>query len=292
MLVSGIGKAMGDLQTCPPLDWGTKTHVMGVINVSPDSFSGDGLGDNPDAIVKQAIAFQEAGATIIDVGGESTRPPGLYPGSKRISVEVELQRVVPIVRLLRSELDIPISIDTYKSQVAEAAVSEGASIINDIWGLKFDPMIANVAAKSDAYIVLMHNKDEARYKDLIPEMKLSLKESIDKALKAGVSSKKIILDPGIGFGKTAEHNLEILRHLDEFSSLGKPILVGSSRKSTIGLVLKLPVDDRLEGSAATVALAISKGADIVRVHDVKAMARVAKMSDAIVRGWNRTSADN
>jgi len=283
---------MGDFQTCPPFDWGAKTHVMGVINVSPDSFSGDGLGDNPDAILKQAIAFQNAGATIIDVGGESTRPPGLYSGSKPISVRDELQRVLPIIKLLRSELQIPISIDTYKSQVAEAAVFEGASIINDIWGLKFDPMIANVAAKSDAYLVLMHNQDKPVYKDLITDIKLSLEESIGKALIAGVSSDKLILDPGIGFGKTAEHNLEVLRRLDEFTSLGKPILVGSSRKSTIGLVLDLPVDERIEGSAATVALAISRGADIVRVHDVKAMVRVAKMSDAIVRGWNRASGDN
>ncbi|MBI2856241.1 MAG: dihydropteroate synthase [Chloroflexi bacterium] len=262
------------------LEWGRRTYVMGIINVTPDSFSGDGLGYDIDAALEQALRFQEDGADIIDVGGESTRP-----GSIPVNAPEEKRRLVPVIERLARELRIPISVDTYKPEVAAEALAAGASMINDVWGLKHDPALATLAAHQGVPIVLMHNQRDTTYTDLVPDVLASLKASVDLALEAGVSPDNIILDPGIGFGKTAKHNLEMLRRLEELKALGHPLLVGTSRKSTIGLVLDLPVEERLEGTAATVALAIARGADIVRVHDVKAMARVARMSDAIVRGW-------
>ncbi|MDA1348342.1 MAG: dihydropteroate synthase [Chloroflexi bacterium] len=267
--------------------WGTKTYVMGVVNVTPDSFSGDGIGGDVEAAVRQALRFQEWGADIIDVGGESTRPGSIYEGAGPISEQDELARAIPVVEAIAVELDIPVSIDTYKARVAEAAVAAGAQMINDIWGFTRDPEMRHVAAETGVPVVLMHNQDHTDYDDLVPNVINGLRELAERAVDAGVDLQNIVLDPGMGFGKTADHNLEILRRLAEFRTLNRPLLVGMSRKSTIGYVLDLPVDDRVEGTAATVALSIANGADIVRVHDVKEMARVARMSDAVVRGWSQ-----
>ena len=268
-------------------EWGSRTYVMGVINVTPDSFSGDGLGTDVDAASQQAISFQEWGADIIDVGGESTRPPSIYSGAKPVSMDEELSRVIPAIEALAKVVRIPISIDTYRAGVARAAIAAGASMINDVWALQRDPDIASVAAEADVPVVLMHNQEGTDYDDLVPDVIESLRRVTDMAVTAGVALDKVHLDPGMGFGKTAEQNLEILRRLDEFDELGMPLLVGISRKSTIGYVLDLPPDQRVEGTAAAVALSIAGGADIVRVHDVKEMVRVARMSDAIVRGWKQ-----
>ena len=267
--------------------WGTKTYVMGVVNVTPDSFSGDGIGGDVEAAVRQALRFQEWGADIIDVGGESTRPGSIYEGAGPISEQDELARAIPVVEAIAVELDIPVSIDTYKARVAEAAVAAGAQMINDIWGFTRDPEMRHVAAETGVPVVLMHNQDHTDYDDLVPNVINGLRELAERAVDAGVDLQNIVLDPGMGFGKTADHNLEILRRLAEFRTLNRPLLVGMSRKPTIGYVLDLPVDDRVEGTAATVALSIANGADIVRVHDVKEMARVARMSDAVVRGWSQ-----
>lgn len=260
---------------------------MGVVNVTPDSFSGDGLGQDIEAAVEQATRFQAEGADIIDIGGESTRPASLYANAGPISASEELARVIPIIEALAPVLDIPISIDTYKSEVAQAALRAGASMINDVWGFRRDPEMAGVAADAGVPVVLMHNQAHTRYDDVVPDVIRELGKMQDTALAAGVARENIILDPGMGFGKTAGHNLEILRRLQEFEALGAPLLVGMSRKSTIGYVLDLPVEERLEGTAATVALSVAFGADIVRVHDVREMTRVAKMSDAVVRGWSQ-----
>lgn len=276
--------------------WGERTYIMGVINVSPESFSGDGLTE-VTAAVEQGRQFVEEGAHMLDVGGQSTRPvygagieadltagdPGL--ASSELSVDEEVRRVVPVVQGLAAELDVPISVDTYKPEVARQALQAGASIVNDVWGLKFDPSLAEVAAEHGAPIVIMHNQRGTDYRDLMEEVRASLERSVEQALAAGVTAENIIVDPGYGFGKLPAHNFEVLRRLGAIKDMGYPVLVGTSRKSSIGLVLGLPVDDRVEGTAATVAIAIANGADIVRVHDVKAMVRVARMSDAIVRGW-------
>ncbi len=265
--------------------WGERTHIMGVINVTPDSFSGDGIGGDVDAALKLARSFEDWGAHIIDVGGESTRPPYVYEGAKPTSLDEELSRVIPVIRALSSEVSIPLSVDTYKARVASAALEAGAAMINDVWAFQRDPDMARVASEAGVPVVLMHNQEHTRYRDLLPDIINRLRQLRDEAVIAGVPIEKIILDPGMGFGKTAQHNLEILRRLDEFLELERPLLIGMSRKSTIGRVLNLPPNERVEGTAATVALSIAKGADIVRVHDVKEMARVARMSDAIVRGW-------
>lgn len=251
---------------------------MGVINVSPDSFSGDGLGDI-EAAVAQAQRFVTEGADILDIGGESTRP-----NANPISVDEELHRVIPVIERLANEVPLPLSIDTYKSEVAQRALSSGARMINDIWGLKHDPRLAELAAEWKVPIILTSNQRHTPCQEIIPEVISSLKRSIKLALETGVAWENIIIDPGIGFGKTLEQNLEIVCRLDELRSLDRPILVGTSRKSMIGLVLSLPADQRLEGTAATVAISIAKGADMVRVHDVYQMVRVCQMSDAIVRG--------
>ncbi len=270
--------------------WGSRTYVMAVINVTPDSFSGDGLGDDVDAAVRQALGFQEWGADIIDVGGESTRPSSIYFGSNPVSIEEELSRVLPVIEALTTRIRIPISVDTHKARVASEALKVGASMVNDVWGFKRDPNMARVVAEAGVPVVLMHNQTHTRYDDLVPDVIGELRKMTDDAVRAGIAFENIILDPGMGFGKTAQHNLQILRRLDEFQVLEQPLLVGMSRKSTIGYVLDLPPDDRVEGTAATVALSIAKGADIVRVHDVKEMVRVARMSDAIVRGWEQGNA--
>ncbi len=267
-------------------EWGSRTYVMGVINATPDSFSGDGIGSSVQAALAQARSFEQWGADIIDVGGESTRPPSMYAGSEPVPADTELERVLPIIRAITQELAVPVSIDTYKAQVARQAVAAGASMINDVWALQRDPGMAGAAADLGVPVVLMHNQDHTRYDDVVPDVVSRLSWLADRAVEAGVSRDRVILDPGMGFGKTAQHNLEILRRLDEYRCTGLPILVGMSRKSTIGYVLDLPVDERLEGTAATVALSIAGGADIVRVHDVREMVRVARMSDAVVRGWS------
>ncbi|MBI4301173.1 MAG: dihydropteroate synthase [Chloroflexi bacterium] len=253
---------------------------MGIINVTLDSFSGDGLGYDAEAALEQARRFVDEGADVIDVGGESTRP-----GSSPVPMAEELQRVLPVIKLLAREIDVPISIDTYKAEVAHQALAAGANMINDVWGLKHDPEIAKVAAAAGVPLIIMHNQIGTAYNDLIPSVLASLRESMKKAIEAGIKEENIILDPGIGFGKRIEHNLEIMHRLEEFKILGRPILLGTSRKSVIGRVLDLPPDQRLEGTAASMAIAIAKGVDMVRVHDVRAMVRVCRMSDAIVRGW-------
>ncbi|MDI3508136.1 MAG: dihydropteroate synthase [Clostridiales bacterium] len=258
--------------------WGKRTYIMGILNVTPDSFSDGGHFYDVDSAVAHARQMVEEGADIIDVGGESTRP-----GFKPVSADEEINRVVPVVQRLAQELDIPISIDTYKAKTAIAAIEAGADMINDIWGFKADMDMAAVAAKYKVPICLMHNKNEAVYNNLIEDVLTELKQSIDIALNAGVEAGNIIVDPGIGFGKTWEHNLAIMRHLEEFKRLDYPILLGTSRKSFIGRVLDLPVDDRLEGTLATTVVGIVKGVDIVRVHDVKPNKRVAVMTDAMVR---------
>ena len=259
--------------------WGERTYVMGVINVTPDSFSGDGLGNDVEAAVAWGQRFFAEGVDIIDIGGESTRP-----GSSLISADEELRRVIPAIERLAGEVSLPLSIDTYKPEVARRALAAGASMINDIWGLKYSSRLAEIAAEEGVPIILMSNQRDAACQDIIAEVASSLRESIELALRLGVAWENIIIDPGVGFGKTPEQNLEIVCRLEEFKTLGRPILVGASRKSMIGLVLDLPPDQRLEGTAATVAISIAKGADIVRVHDVSQMIRVCQMSDAIIRG--------
>ncbi|MFC1978713.1 dihydropteroate synthase [Chloroflexota bacterium] len=258
--------------------WGMKTYVMGIINVTPDSFSGDGLDGSVVASLDQARQFVTDGADIIDVGGESTRP-----GSAPIDVDEELRRVIPVIETLSKEIGVPISIDTYRAEVAKKAVDVGAHMINDVWGLKKDADMANVVATIDVPIVITQNQRGSLYEDFIPDLIADLQKSIDLALSAGIKWENIILDPGVGFGKTIGQNLEIVRRLTEIKALKRPILLGTSRKSFIGYTLALPVEQRLEGTAATVAIGIVNGADIVRVHDVKEMVRVVKMSDAVVR---------
>ena len=261
--------------------WGERTYVMGICNLSPDSFSGDGLGSDVEAAVAQAKRFVAEEADIIDIGGESTRP-STEPTSID-DIDDELCLVIPVIERVASEVSVPISIDTYKSGVASRALKAGATMINDIWGLKRDPRLADLAAEAGVPIILMSNQRDAPCQNIIPEIIADLERAISVAVKAGVPEQNIIIDPGIGFGKSFEQNLEIVRRLVELKTLDKPILLGSSRKAMIGLVLDLPTDQRLEGTAATVAIGITNGADMVRVHDVKQMIRVCRMSDAIIR---------
>lgn len=257
---------------------GKKTYIMGILNVTPDSFSDGGKFNNFDLAIRHAKEMIEEGADIIDVGGESTRP-----GHTQVSTEEEISRIVPIIKALVKEIDIPISIDTYKGAVAEEAIKAGASLINDIWGFKKDSYIAEVAAKYDVPCCLMHNRDNTDYNNLMEDVLNDLRESIDIALKAGVKPENIMTDPGIGFGKTHEQNLEVMNHLEELSTLGYPVLLGTSRKRIIGNTLDLPVDQRVEGTVATTVIGIIKSCDFVRVHDVKENYRAAVMTDAIVR---------
>ncbi len=262
------------------LAWGVRTYVMGIINVTPDSFSGDGLGGDVSAVVEQALRFQEEGADILDIGAESTRP-----GHEKVSLDEELARLMPALEAVTAKVSLPISVDTYKAGVAWRAVDAGATIINDIWGLKAEPELAEVAAETGAGLVLMHNQKGTQYTDLVPDIIASLQTSVKTAIAAGVPQKNIIVDPGIGFGKTPDQNLAVLAGLDALKAVGCPILVGTSRKSTLGLLLDLPAGQRVEATAATVSLAIAGGADLVRVHDVKEMVRVCRVTDAVVRGW-------
>lgn len=258
-------------------EWGKRTYVMGIINVSPDSFSGDGLSTVDEALA-QAQDFVAAGVDIIDVGGESTRP-----GSAPISIGEELRRVVPVIERLANEVSVPLSVDTYKLEVARRALDAGAYMLNDIWGLKVEPKLAVLAAERNVPIILMSNQRDKPQRYIVPAVISDLKRAIDLALDAGVPWENIIVDPGIGFGKKLEQNLELVRRLDALKVLGRPILLGTSRKSMIGLVLDLPPEQRWEGTAASTAIGIAKGADIARVHDVREMVRVCRISDAIVR---------
>ncbi|MCH7998192.1 MAG: dihydropteroate synthase [Chloroflexi bacterium] len=262
--------------------WGSRTYVMGIVNVTPDSFSGDGVAYDVAAAVDQAVGMSRDGADIIDVGGESTRP-----GFEPISVEEEIRRTVPVIEKLVREVDIPLSIDTYKAEVARAALAAGAHLVNDVHGFRREPETAAAAAEFGAPAVAMHNQREREFHDVIGDVTAGLVESLRIARERGLPDDRVIVDPGFNFGWTEEQALEMLRRLGELRALGRPLLVGTSRKSTIGAVLGLPVEERLEGTAATVALAIANGADIVRVHDVKEMTRVARMADAVVRGWTK-----
>jgi len=282
--------------------WGQRTYVMGIINATPDSFSGDGLispgMEHEESVVQPAVelalSFLEQGADIIDIGGESTRP-----GSVPVDAETELARVLPIVRELRRATNAPISIDTYKAVVARAALDAGADMVNDVWALQMDPCIAPLVAERGVPVALMHNRSKPKdavqeerlgghyvgvhYDDLLADVLRELRGQVDHAVEAGISRERILIDPGIGFGKTVEQNLRLLNHLDELRVLGLPILLGPSRKSFIGHVLDLPPEERLEGTMAAVAVGILRGADIVRVHDVRAAVRVTRMTDAILK---------
>lgn len=279
-------------------NWGSRTYVMGILNITPDSFSGDGLMSGGDLIehsVQKAEHFLKYNVDILDIGGESTRP-----GSETVNADEEIKRVVPVIQAITKQFpETIISIDTYKAKVAEEAFKAGAHILNDVWALRADPELASVAKAFNAPVILMHNRSNpasvevreqlgnaytgSEYVDLIEDVKRELLVSVELARKAGIEEPHIILDPGIGFGKTREHNLELINRLDEIHALGYPVLLGPSRKSFIGFTLDLPADQRVEGTAATIAVGITRGADIIRVHDVKEMSRVAKMTDAIVR---------
>jgi dihydropteroate synthase len=258
-------------------DWGSRTYIMGIVNLSPESFSGDGLSSVADAVA-QARRFAGEGADLIDVGGQSTRP-----GFEELSIDDELARVVMAVKAVVEAVDLPVSIDAYRSQVAEAALDAGAHLINDIHGFRYDAGLAALAARRGVPAVVMHNQRGRPFHDVIGDIRGGFEASIDLAREAGLAPEQLILDPGFGFGWTATHNLEMLRRLRELRKLGLPLLVGTSRKSTIGAVLDLPEGQRLLGTAATVSISIANGADIVRVHDVAAMTQVCKMTDAIVR---------
>lgn len=270
--------------------WGEKTYVMGIINLSPDSFSGDGI-SGAKAAFSQANRFVAEGADILDVGGQSTRP-----GASEVSTNEEIGRVIPVIEYLAPRISVPISIDTHNYEVARQALDAGASILNDEWGLKRESRLAGLAARREVPIILMSNQrekagydavrhsDTGGYEDIMFEVISSLRESLETAVKLGVPRGNVILDPGIGFGKKWQQNLEVIRRLDELKELGRPLLVGPSRKSFIGILLDLPVNERMEGTAAAIAISVARGADIVRVHDVREMVRVARIADAIIRG--------
>ena len=290
--------------------WDERTYVMGIVNVTPDSFSGDGVYATMETegvacpseraqaaterAVAQALSFLEEGVDIIDVGGESTRP-----GSAPIDAQTELSRVIPVVRRLREVTDAPISIDTYKASVAAEALDAGADLVNDVWALQMDPELAPLVAERGVPVILMHNRSKPKnaaqqerlggryvgihYHDLMADIIRELRQRVEHAVRAGIPRSRIIIDPGIGFGKTVEQNLHLLNHVDELRVLGLPILAGPSRKSFIGYTLDLPPQERQEGTAAAVALCIARGVNMVRVHDARAMVRVVRMSDAIIR---------
>ncbi len=260
-------------------NFGEKTYIMGILNVTPDSFSDGGEYNNVELAIKHSKEMIKQGADIIDIGGESTRP-----GSAIVDEKEEITRVVPIVKKLVNAIKVPISVDTYKSSVASEVLKLGVPMINDIWGLQKDELMAEVVSKYDAYIVIMHNQDGTEYQeDIMLSIKKFLNKSIEIAKKAGIKDDKIILDPGIGFGKTPDQNIHIMKRIDELKELGYPILLGTSRKSMIGKILDLPAKERVEGTIATTVMGIIQGVDIVRVHDIKENIRAAKVTDAIYR---------
>lgn len=254
-----------------------KTYIMGILNVTPDSFSDGGRYDRLDEALRHAEEMVRDGADIIDVGGESTRP-----GHTPISEEEEIARVAPVLEALKSRFDVPLSVDTYKGRVAEAALQAGADLVNDIWGFRQDRRVAELTARYGAACCLMHNRQEAAYRNFMEELLEDLRECVRIAAEAGVPEEKILLDPGVGFGKTYEQNLEAIRRVDELHALGFPILLGTSRKSVIGLTLALPTDQRVEGTLATTVLAVMKGCAFVRVHDIKENRRAIQMTEAIL----------
>ena len=254
-----------------------KCHIMGILNVTPDSFSDGGKWNNVDVALRHAEDMIRDGADIIDVGGESTRP-----GHTVISDEEEISRVVPVIEMIKDNFDVPVSIDTYKSNVCEAALKAGADLVNDIWGFKHDYRVAELTAQYGAACCLMHNRDNNDYDDIMTDFMSDMKECISIADRAGVSRDKIILDPGVGFGKNLQQNLQVTNHVDQLVKLGFPVLLGTSRKSMIGLTLDLPVDQRLEGTLATTVIGIMRGCSFVRVHDVKENRRIIDMSEAIL----------
>ena len=257
-------------------DFSRHTYIMGILNVTPDSFSDGGKWNDMDRALRHVEEMIREGADVIDVGGESTRP-----GHQKISDEEETQRVAPVIEALKKRFDVPVSVDTYKSSVAAAAIEAGVDLLNDIWGFRYDSKMAALAAASQVACCLMHNKDEAVYRDFMKDMMEETLECARIALQAGVAKDRILLDPGIGFGKTYEMNLEALRRLDEFCSLGYPVLLGTSRKSVIGLTLDLPADQRLEGTLVTTVLAVQTGCAFVRVHDIRENRRAIQMMEAI-----------
>ncbi len=255
---------------------------MGIINVTPDSFSGDGIGPNPDAAVRLARDLEGAGVDILDIGGESSRP-----GAAELDPAEEMRRVIPCIEAVRAATTLPISVDTYHASVADAALSAGADAVNDIWGLRFDAAMAGVVARHGAALIAMHNQRGRDFTDVVADIVVGFEATLELCDGAGIPRERVILDPGFGFGWAAEHNLEMIRRLPELWRLKLPLLVGTSRKSTLGLVLDAPVGERFEGTAAMVALSIAGGADVVRVHEVAEMARVARVSDAVVRAnWS------
>ncbi len=256
-----------------------KTYVMGILNVTPDSFSDGGKWTNRDAALRHVERMIQEGADIIDVGGESTRP-----GYTQLSDEEEIRRIVPVIAEIKTRFNMPVSLDTYKSRVAEAGIAAGADMINDIWGLKYEGDMAEVIAKNNIPCCLMHNKDRADYGNLVEDMKADLTESVQIAKRAGILEERIILDPGIGFAKTYEDNLRVLNVMEEFQTLGYPLLLGCSRKSVIGLTLDLPAEERLEGTLVTTTMAVMKGISFVRVHDVKENVRAVRMAEAVLKG--------
>ncbi|MFN8622869.1 MAG: dihydropteroate synthase [Chloroflexota bacterium] len=265
--------------------WGVRTHVMGILNVTPDSFSGDGLlaGEDPvAAAVAQARRMAADGADLLDIGGESTRP-----GHETVTTSDEIARVVPVIAAVRAALpDLPLSVDTTKAAVAEAALEAGADLLNDVTGTAPDAVLHRVAAARGVPLILMHGRRASPFTDVVTEVILDLRAAVERAERAGCDPASLLVDPGFGFGKDASQNLELLRDLARFRALDRPVLLGTSRKSTIGRVLDLPPEERLEGTLATTALGIAAGVDLVRVHDVRENVRVARMADAIVRGWH------
>lgn len=260
-------------------DLENKCYIMGILNVTPDSFSDGGKWNNMDSALKHTEEMIKEGAAIIDIGGESTRQ-----GHVAITENEEIERVVPIIERVKKEFDIPVSIDSYKSNVVDAALKAGADLVNDIWGLKHDDKMASLISKAGVPCCLMHNRHKANYKNFMEDMKNDLRETIDIAMKAGIASDKIILDPGVGFGKTYENNLTVINHLEELNDLGYPLLLATSRKSVIGLTLDLEADQRVEGTIATSVIGVIKGASFVRVHDVKENLRAIRMTEAILKG--------
>lgn len=262
-------------------EFGKRTYIMGILNVTPDSFSDGGDFVDIEAAVQHAKQMVEDGADIIDIGGESTKP-----GFTEVRVEEELKRVIPVIERLTSEIDVPISIDTYKAAVADKAIQAGAVIVNDIWGMQKDPQMVQIVAKHQVPVIIMHNQQGTEYnRDIMEEICIFLRRSIDLGLQAGIKLENMILDPGIGFGKTSDQNVIVMARMGELNDLGCSILLGTSRKSFIGKILNLTPKERVEGTVATTVMGIMQGADIIRVHDVLENLRAAKVTDAVVRGW-------
>ncbi|MBP5530127.1 MAG: dihydropteroate synthase [Lachnospiraceae bacterium] len=256
------------------------TYVMGILNVTPDSFSDGGQYTDKDAALKRALQMAEEGADIIDIGGESTRP-----GYTPVSAEIQIERVIPIIKEIKKKIDIPVSVDTYDAKVARAALEAGCDIVNDIWGLRKDPDMAKAIAEYDAFCVLMHNRETPDYNNFMTDVLADCAKMIGTAVNAGIKEEKIIIDPGVGFGKTLEQNLCVIKYLEDFKNLDVPVLLGTSRKSVIGLTLDLPVEERLEGTLATTVMAVMKGINFVRVHDIKENVRTIKMTEAIMNSF-------